>query len=384
MYSVGCLYASTIFLDHEGHIWGTGKGEYLGMGDYTYEKEEESKLPGYLQVFVSNFKNVFSGMTNSVRFSPQLNPYLSNIIQISCGKEHTICIDSDGKAWGFGENNRGQLGRNNLLFTNTPICMKISKFLLSSSCGTEDSYFIDNEYNVWNCGNSIIKKTILLAPKLLDLTNIKEISCGNSHILFLTNDGFVYSFGDHHLNPALGIHVSDTSNIIDINEKIISIYAKFNHSLLITEKNELYSFGDLQNDIDVYHNVDNKIPQKIRLKNNGICESVSIFQMSSSFCIFVCNDKREIEIFCTPSCREIFTPLIPTGDIAYIFTGFAHLICKTLDGDIWVAGDNSVGQCGVASNTHANNFISPTIKLSSYFANQFGIQGYQCKKSARK
>ena len=51
----------------------------------------------------------------------------SKIISISCGREHTLCLDQNGKIWVFGVNTNGELGigqnKEQFEWIDQPICI---------------------------------------------------------------------------------------------------------------------------------------------------------------------------------------------------------------------------------------------------------------------
>ena len=66
---------------------------------------------------------------------------------VSCGYNFTICVDSEGFIWSFGDNNYGQLGTGNI----TQKLLNIPP-VLSVSCGSYYTLIITN--NLWSCGRN--------------------------------------------------------------------------------------------------------------------------------------------------------------------------------------------------------------------------------------
>ena len=86
---------------------------------------------------------------------PKMIPLLKNIKSLSTNEEHTACIDNDGNVFTFGSNIYGKLGIG-----------------------------IDGD---------TLKFTHI--PQKLKLPPCKQVCCGNSFTICLTESGEVYSFG---------------------------------------------------------------------------------------------------------------------------------------------------------------------------------------------
>ena len=138
---------------------------------------------------------------------------LSNPILACCGDSHNLCFDSNNKLWGFGCNTEGQLGIKN----NYPNLIKTP---------TMNEYFKN--------------------------TMIEQIQCGWSHSLVIDNAQNCYLFG-FNLYGQIGIGQNNVKRVfmphliqsIDSMKGISIRYGSlgFNHTLLITESNQIFSFG---------------------------------------------------------------------------------------------------------------------------------------------
>ena len=116
-------------------------------------------------VCISNDKTVHSfgkhsngahGHAKERIFSPKIIPLLTNIKSIACGNKHSVCLDFDGNVFTFGSNSVGQLGVG-----------KESKDF-ESSC----------------------------EPLKVELPSIKQISCGSHFTVCLSDEGFLFFFGN--------------------------------------------------------------------------------------------------------------------------------------------------------------------------------------------
>ena len=113
------------------------------------------------------------------------------------------------------------------------------------SCGRYHSLFLTSEGRVYSCGNNEYGNlglgTIsrLPIPRLISvLSNVREIACGYLHSLFLTSEGRVYSCGSN-WNGQLGLGTGgegtkETSPTLITNvSNVREIACGYDHSILI-------------------------------------------------------------------------------------------------------------------------------------------------------
>lgn len=90
---------------------------------------------------------------------PKSGPYIIPNIKakkISAGASHSLIIDMDNNVWSFGDNSDGELGLGDDISRNTPTMIKynIPFKVKDISAGYDHSLFIDMNDNVWSCGNN--------------------------------------------------------------------------------------------------------------------------------------------------------------------------------------------------------------------------------------
>ena len=121
--------------------------------------------------------------------SPKLIESLSNVLQISTGAYHSICLTHEGKSrkvFSFGSNSHGQLGLGDREIRSTPTLAKhLGKYTISLiSCSSHHSVFVARDMLLY-CGNSNelgFEKNYenILYPICLDeeFPAIVDLSCG--------------------------------------------------------------------------------------------------------------------------------------------------------------------------------------------------------------
>lgn len=208
--------------------------------------------------------------------------------EIACGQTHSLFLTSQGNVYCSGMNNRGQ-------------------------CGIKINHNTIYSYNL-NC--------ILQMIPIPDLINIKSISAGKNHSLFLSNDGNVFCCGCNEYGQ-LGIINNDLDNtfynkpflqqtLSDNKNKIEIIKCGTDHSLFIDiNKKETYLCG-------------NNIHGQIGNNKKDISHQYEI-------CLFKFQD---------------YTNKIINGSC-----GVRHTCLLTEDRDSLITfGSNTVHQCSVKSN----------------------------------
>jgi hypothetical protein len=139
---------------------------------------------------------------------------------VDSGNNFVSIVDTSNLIYTFGYNNLNQLGR-----TTT--------------------YLYDSIDIINNNRNNI---------------EIVKISSGETHVLVLYKDGLVFSFGDTINNNTNKKGYSTNTiflNKIDIvnNEFITNIYCSYNNSILLTKNNDVYVFGNINNNLNKLQNI---------------------------------------------------------------------------------------------------------------------------------
>ena len=167
-----------------------------------------------------------------------------NIISFSSGYEHIVFLTNSNKIYGLGNNRYGQLGlsrKNNYYFKE----INIDNVLLVK-CGAFHT-IVNTTTGLYSFGNNLfgqlgIEEKYLLyvfKPTKIDINlKIKDISCGNYHTILLTDKGDIYGFGSNKYGQ-LGIDNcgEDVIYPIKINiSNVLNICCGDNHTIINTEE----------------------------------------------------------------------------------------------------------------------------------------------------
>ena len=120
-------------------LWGRGKEGQLGTADRTDKFEPQAP------------------MAAMVERTPQ-GLYGKTIVHVSAGDWHTAFACSDGQVFTCGRGVEGQLGYADVTFALFPqrvhTLARQGVKVRQTACGREHSLFLDQDDQLWACGNS--------------------------------------------------------------------------------------------------------------------------------------------------------------------------------------------------------------------------------------
>jgi len=214
---------------------------------------------------------------------------------VQTGKDFSITLKADGTVWTFGTNTNGELGIGN------------------------------------NNNKNVPKQVELLADKV-----IKQISVGTSHVIALTEDGEIYTWGLN-ANGQLGIGNTKNSNIPQnvkipesteliqvVKNTIIKVIANNNVSYAISQSGKVYAWGEGYG----------LTPRLLEFEND-------IIDLSKSYALDINGNIYSLE---TNQRLEI------VEKIKYISEGNTHTVFLSENGTAYAIGSNTYGQFGDGTN----------------------------------
>ena len=187
------------------------------------------------------------------------------VISVSCGMRHSGCVSVEGRGYTWGMGNRGQLGRdgNNKvpgIFGSDELKgIRIVKLCM----GNGHSVALSEDRNVFVCGDNSYgqcgmecgpdKPYILKPVKLICLEAVVKLDCGWQHSLLMTEKGEVFSWGrcdygqlGRQVVPGGCLHGAKGSievKRVEIGVRIVDIKCGAQHSMALTETGGVFSWG---------------------------------------------------------------------------------------------------------------------------------------------
>lgn len=232
---VFCGRYHTIARTTTGHVftWGGGKNGRLGHGDEKIRAQPtcvESLLSYKAVAITAGYHNNLVLTDNGEVWSwgwgahgqlglgdtkdrdvPTIIPELSreDVCYLSCGDRHSFAITKDGRVFGWGSNEFGQLGcgKKHDTFLSPKIIDGLQGLMVTAiSSGDRHSAAVTNTGSVYTwgcgsdgqCGHSVFRDVV--RPKLVEHLVGKfviDVKCGHNFTMVMTSNHEVYSWGNN-------------------------------------------------------------------------------------------------------------------------------------------------------------------------------------------
>ena len=259
--------------------------------------------------------------------SPQPCTALENIIAISRGVDHIVCLNNEGKVFTFGLDKDGRLGK------------PVSNFEELESVDEKDPY-------------------TNMPFELCDIPKIVQISCGSNFTVCVCENGFVYSFGVNE-DGQLGLgnnEIYNTPKVISSLKDVEFIECGEDHTFCKTSNNEIFCWGKNRWGQLGLGNRDNQNTPILcsSLSNEDVidikCGSIHTLALTSNGDVLSCGNYifgqlgREADTNKSSS----FQKIEDFAKISRIECGNAHSLCIDIDNNLYVFGYNIQGQLGLS------------------------------------
>ncbi|KAK3267922.1 hypothetical protein CYMTET_23546, partial [Cymbomonas tetramitiformis] len=154
-----------------------------------------------------------------------------NIVQAAGGYSFSVLLTADGRVWGFGYNDQGQLGLGHRSNQALPdVCQGLDEVnIVHIACGQQHTVAISSEGALYSFGSNIFgqigirigesgRKRSYLTAAAVDLPeSIVDADCGNFHSAAVGKSGKVYVWG-HSEYAQLGSRIGSSREDVDIGE----------------------------------------------------------------------------------------------------------------------------------------------------------------------
>ncbi|EFN71673.1 RCC1 and BTB domain-containing protein 1 [Camponotus floridanus] len=195
---------------------------------YFCEIAEELKFSSEISVSV---------ISTFIRVDDLIN---KRVVDIACGKLHGLALTSDGKVFAWGMINWDESSN----YLNGSLDERDWK-----SNESEESDWEENDGQVDNKN----KKSHFSVPRQvkheLERKNVVHIACGTELNIVVTDENTIYGWGDNDSGQISRIvqpqeYYEHPHKIITLSDKIIKVVCGNSHTLVLTNKGEVYAWGD--------------------------------------------------------------------------------------------------------------------------------------------
>ena len=225
------------------------------------------------------------------------------------------------------------------------------------------------------------KRTTSIWVKVVNDSNI-QVSLGYKFSLALKQDGTVWSWGQNN-NGELGLgnttEYSEPQQITDIKEKITDVKTGYYHSIALTEKGEVYTWGYNGNgQLGNGTREDSLVPVKVAgLKNVtkvnaykymtiALTQNGEVYVWGSGY------GAKPVKLNFTRKIIDVSGNLVLAEnrkaynldetksygkDLIKVVAGYNHYLGLSSDGEVYAWGSNSYGQLGNGNNTSSSTAV---------------------------
>ena len=190
--------------------------------------------------------------------SPQKIESLKDVEFVECGGFHVFCKTQNNQLFSWGSNTYGELGLGHTDEQYTPIqCSSpslLNEFIVDIKCGRDHTLILTSRNEVFSCGKNNYGQLGLqlgtsyspLFQKIENLSEITRIECGKYHSMCIDATNQFYIFGNNEF-VVLGLGEDSPSFILPIKHpflsNIIDVSSQGTISFVKTSKNEIFSLG---------------------------------------------------------------------------------------------------------------------------------------------
>lgn len=294
----------------------------------------------------------------------------SGALSVSAGDHHNLVLTMNGKLYSFGRGQQGQLGHGDIL--DRDLLKQIathhfdSKIMFIAAGGSHSIAltskgsvyaFGKGDYGQLGSGDNENKTTPIKIESSYFDSAITRASCGKNHTVLISKKGSVYVFGEGGygqlgLGDTKGRNIPHQIDSSQFDDKVTRLATGDNHTLIITAKGSIYSFGkgdfgqlghgDKKNQLTPKQVNPNYFNGQVVRVAGGKNHSFFITQHRIAYTsgdgtdgqLGHLNNKQSLE-------PKAIDPLLYDGPIAQIIAKNNHSVLRTTKGNIYIFGDKS-------------------------------------------
>ena len=277
----------TLVLNNIGKVFSWGWNNFGQCGTFPSLTKQSYLFPN-LYNNKNNFNEIPS-LPNLCYKTQEKSLPIQNVGNISISEDFSMIITKKGNGILFGDNTYGQLGKGHRI--NVKSAQILQKFknkikIIKSSENMNLLLTKNNDLYIWNiCTNDIlIQPSMIYFPKKI---KIDSISTGKNFSILLSSNGICYGIGSNDFGE-LGLENNtfreipeEIPNLSKYNERIIQVRCGFKHVICVSRNGRVYSWGNNSFGQLGHINTGDNFPNYVNIEDKG--ERVKIIQVSAGF-----------------------------------------------------------------------------------------------------
>jgi alpha-tubulin suppressor-like RCC1 family protein/pimeloyl-ACP methyl ester carboxylesterase len=287
------------------------------------------------------------------------------VTKIAAGYHYSLFLKSDGRLWGMGQNNYGQLGDGTFNNTNRPEQI-VAGGVTAIATRNDYSLFLKSDGSLWGMGQNNYGQlgdgtfNNTNRPEQIVAGGVTAIAVGDSHSLFLKSDGSLWGMGDNY-SGALGdgTFYNNTNRPKQIVAGgVTAVAAGYDYSLFLKSDGSLWGMGIggdgvLGDGAHVY--AINKPEQIVAGGVTAIAagEDVSLF-LKSDGSLWAMGGNNWGQLGDGTLNSAVWPEQIVAGGVTAIAAGYLYSLFLKSDGSLWGMGINDYGQLGDGTFNNTN------------------------------
>jgi alpha-tubulin suppressor-like RCC1 family protein len=414
--SIGAGGAHTILLQRNGQIKLFGSGQQGQLGNSQSDVQlffEEVVIDNLLiaksgptahhSIFVlgntkikscgyNNYGQLGVGNPSIIFNSTPIESLYNGIVDVACGSQHTLTLQSTKEVCSFGYNFSGQLGittNSGLAFANvTPSKIPNIRNAKQVSAGNSHSAILTTTGQVLTFGlnqrgqlgrsTNVGLTTANPTPTAIDISNAISVSCGANHTAVLLSTGQVVTFGLNlrgQLGRSTNINTNNPNPIPTLIPGIntaIDVKCGGEFTLILLSNGTVMACGlNQRGQLGISTNYGNQNPVSTPTPIQGINNAIAI-DCGNEYSVITLSNKTLLSFgmnqfaqlgHITNSGNTLGTN-IPTivpdmSNVKCVATGHSHFIVQTTNNKIYSIGYNIYGQLGDNYYLSTINQINP-------------------------
>lgn len=296
--SVACGYNYAIILTRDGLLYGYGVG-YSAIGILGVTHLKSTDIPVRIHL-----------------------PEEEQVSSVVCGTHHTMVVTRNGRLYGWGHNDHGQLGLLHLNTIDRPMRVPIEN-VISVACGVSHTIVLTGN-GLYGCGNNrhgqiglrshipfTVKLTKIPIDNLIGNDPISFVSCGHFSTTFVSG-GKVFMFGNisdrKEDRQPMQMMLNTTTGVLQVfHTNIINVLILLTMDGIFT-----YFKSSLRRiDLEIGHETMSKSNHNPYPDYDPRGSSCTI--CSKAAILF--NKRQPKFVFCSPTCHEQFLKPVPWKSI---------------------------------------------------------------------